>query len=288
MHLADERKDGTYILKTKELDFFTSTQVKILNMLSKKPTYPKNIAKLLRINEQTLYYHVKQLQKIGAIKILRKEEHGAYIANIYELSSPSFFVKFSEMQKSHKVPLSGNEFLRPFIENGKLNAKIVVGSPDPHGPERARSRDAYYAIDLGLFLGKFLSESSSVVCLDTDIREPELKNNLILIGGPVINRITKLINDKLPIRFDSKKNIYSSLRKKTYKQDDCGIIVKIQNPFDTSKHILVIAGKRYSGTRAGILSFINKFEELSKKNSRVVEGLDNDGDGIVDDVRILE
>src|SRR3989338_7548667 len=104
MHIADERKDGTYVLKSKELDIFTPIQSKILYLLSKKPTYPKNIAKLLRMNEQTIYYHVKQLQKIGAIKVIRKEEHGAYLANIYQLSSPSFFVKFSDLQKSNKVP----------------------------------------------------------------------------------------------------------------------------------------------------------------------------------------
>ncbi|MBI4895023.1 MAG: S-layer protein [Candidatus Aenigmarchaeota archaeon] len=288
MHLTDERNDGSYILKSKEIDFFSPLEEKILFLISKKHTYPKNIAKQLRINEQTVYYHIKRLQKLGIIRILRKEEHGAYLANIYELTSPSFFVKFSELQKSHKVPASDNEFLRPFIENGNFNAKIIVGSPDPHGPERARSRDAYYAIDLGLFLGKFLSYSSSAVNLDTDVRENDLKNNLIVIGGPVINRITKIINDKMPIRFDSKKNIYSLFTKKTYRSDDCGIIVKIQNPFDKTKSILLIAGKRHSGTKAAILSLINKFDEISKKNTRVVEGLDQNGDGIVDDVKILE
>lgn len=288
MHLVDERSDGMYVLSAKELDFFSPLETKILHLISKKPTYPKNIAKQLKVNEQTVYYHIKNLQKSGVIRITRKEVHGAYVANIYELSSPSFFVKFSEMRKSQKVPVSENEFLKPFIEGGRLNAKIVVGSPDPHGPERARSRDAYYAIDLGLFLGKFLFESSSAVSLDTDIRENELKNNLIVIGGPVINRITRMINDKMPIRFDARKNIYSSISRKTYKQDDCGIIAKIQNPFDRSKSILLIAGKRYSGTRAGILSFIKKFDEISKKNSRIVEGLDNDSDGIIDDMKILE
>ena len=113
-----------------------------------------------------------------------------------------------------------------------------------------------------------------------------MTNNMIVIGGPVTNRITKKINDKLPIRFDRKKNVYSSLTKKTYRSDDCGFIVKIRNPHDETKSIMVIAGKRYSGTRAAILAFLKNFESLSGHN--VVEGVDDDGDGIIDTVDILE
>ena len=113
-----------------------------------------------------------------------------------------------------------------------------------------------------------------------------MKENLILIGGPVTNRITKKINDKLPIRFDKRKNIYSSLSKKTYRSDDCGLIVKIDNPYNKEKKILIIAGKRNSGTRSAILAFLQKFNELSK--SHVVEGIDQDSDGVNDFVKILE
>ena len=287
MQIAENKKDGLYVLRSKELNMFNPTEMKVLSLLAKKPTYPKNIAKQLKIHEQNIYYYVKRLQKQGVIKIIKKEEHGAYLANIYALTSQSFFVKFSNLKKTEKIP-NESDFLEPFIENGELNAIIIVGSPDPHGPERARSRDAYYGIDLGIFIGTFLSRSKAVVNLDTDIRDTDLKDNLIIIGGPVINRVAKLVNDKMPIRFDTKKNIYSSITKKTYKQDDCGIVAKIINPWNKEKYILLIAGKRYSGTKAAILAFIKKFDELSKKQTRIVEGIDNDGDGIVDDVRILE
>ncbi len=167
-------------------------------------------------------------------------------------------------------------------------SKIVVGSPDPHGPERARSRDAYYGIDLGIFLGTFLTSASLSVSLDTHMRDYDLKDNLILIGGPVINRVVKNINNKMPVRFDANRNIYSSITKKIYKSGDCGIVVRMQNPFDKSKKILVIAGKRYSGTRAAIISFIKKFDEVSSSDAKIVQGIDQDGDGVIDDVRILE
>jgi hypothetical protein len=59
--------------------------------------------------------------------------------------------------------------------------------------------------------------------------------------------------------------------------------------------VLVVAGKRYTGTRAVMISFIKHFSELVKGNkhnskisAKVVEGVDLDSDGVVDDVEVLE
>lgn len=287
MYIAQEKNSELYVLGASEIKKFPNSALalKILSLLSKEPLYPKEISKRLRENEQKIYYHIRQLEKTGLIELISRKEMGGGTAKIYRLKKTAFFMRFGEFQSAERIP-KFNKWLEPFIADGKLNAKIIVGSPDPHGIERARARDAYYGIDLALFLGTFLVSSRRAVSLDTEVMS--LKENMILIGGPVINRISNMINKKLPLRFDDKKNIYSSLTRKTYKSDDCGIIVKARNPFDESKEILLIAGKRYSGTRAAILGFLKKFDEIEKRNCHVVEGVDNDGDGIVDDVRFLE
>ncbi len=284
MFVVDEKKGSTQIIPTKEVELFSETETKILTALARKPAYPKGLAKKLGMHEQNLYYYIRNLEKKGLIKVIKKEEHGAALAKYYALSKPSFFVRFSDFRPVEKIPRT-SRWLEPFIVDGRLNARIVVGSPDPHGPEGARSRDVNYAMDFALFLGTFLNRiEESSIFLDTEITAA--RDNLILIGGPVTNRITKKINDKLPIRFDKRKNIYSSLTKKTYHSDNCGIIVKIANPLDKEKGIMVIAGKRYSGTRAAIIAFLKNFEELS--NSNVIQGIDEDSDGVIDTVRILE
>jgi DNA-binding transcriptional ArsR family regulator len=259
--------------------------MKILSLLAKKQSYPKEISSQLRENEQKIYYHIRKLKKSGAIKLVRTEEHGGAVAKIYALTAASFVMRFRDFEKTRHV-IRQNKFFSSFISDGRLKAKIAVGSPDPHGPEKARSRDAYYAVDLGLFIGTFLTNAKASVCLDTDMAD--MKENMIIVGGPVVNRITKAVNERMPIRFDNMKNIYSSLSKKTYKSDDCGMIVKMKNPIDETKELLVIAGKRYSGTRAAILAFLRRFDEIEKRNCHVVEGVDADFDGVVDDVRILE
>jgi len=57
----------------------------------------------------------------------------------------------------------------------------------------------------------------------------------------------------------------------------------------------LIAGKRHSGTRAVMIAFIKYFNEIIKGNkfnnkvtAKIVEGIDLNSDGIVDDIEILE
>ena len=69
----------------------------------------------------------------------------------------------------------------------------------------------------------------------------------------------------------------------------------IKNPMNKHKSILIIAGKRFSGTRAAIIAFLKHFKKITNGNihdksimANVVEGVDLDSDGIVDDVEFRE
>ncbi len=295
MYVVNEDGERTLILPAKELQLSKGVELKILNLLSKKPSYPKEVAKRLNLHEQKVYYHFRQLEKKGFVKVVGREEKGAAVAKIYALEKPAFFMRFAEYEASERVPRE-NAFLEPFIVNGALDAKIVIGSQEPHGPERARSRDAGYAVELGMFLGTFLtSVDSTMVRQDIDMHEHDMRENMIIVGGPVTNRVSRLLNAKMPINFDRKKNVYSSASERTYYLDETGIIVKMKNPFDETKRVLIFAGKRHMGTRAAILAGIRHLKEIEKGNSKnpkifakVVEGLDEDGDGIIDSVQFME
>lgn len=307
MRVIEEQKQGVFSLPARQI---AEKQIKaasshlaqrILFELASAPAYPMELSKRLKVHEQKIYYHVRNLERAGLIEVIKKQEVQGTIASIYAPTAPAFVFALKEFAEAHKVPglkAKPSEFLAPIIENNELNGLIIVGSPDPHGPDMARSRDGYYGIDLALFLGSFLTHLDELsVRLDTEVRSEDLQKNLILIGGPVVNIITQKVNDQLPIRFDKEHNwaIVSKVSKKTYHADECGIIVKVKNSFNPKKWILVVAGKRYAGTRAVTLAFIKYFSELAKGNSanpdipaRVVEGLDRNADGIVDDVRFVE
>jgi len=281
-------------------NFSSELAQKIMKLLVEKPMYPIQITKVLKVHEQKVYYHIRNLEAIGAIKVVKEEQRQGATAKYYAAQRPAFVIKFKELEATNK-PLQAQQdttILQPFIQNGVLDATIVVGSPDPHGPEKARAKDGYFAIDLGLFLGTFLQYVPKLsVKLDTEVRDKDLQQNLIVIGGPIVNQITAKINPKLPIKFDKDNhyNVHSSYSTNDYAADEIGIIVKAKNPFNPDKQVLVVAGKRHAGTRAAILAFIKHYDKLIQGNvhkkaalARVVEGIDLNSDGIVDDVEFRE
>lgn len=272
---------------------------RIMQELLHMPSYPRALAKKLGEHEQKIYYHIRNLESAGVITVIDTKTIGGAKANIYSLKKPAIVIRLGAFEDCHAVMGKQDpEFLKPFIEDGQLNAVIVAGSPDPHGPEMARSRDGYYGMDIALFFGTFLSSvRGPCVKLDTEAREEDLKENLILIGGPIVNNITRKINNKLPIKFDKKRNwaVFSKISNKYYLADEIGIIVKTKNPFNSRKRLLLIAGKKHMGTRAAMLAFLKHFDKICegnrfnpKQHAKVVEGRDFDADGIVDDVEVHE
>jgi DNA-binding MarR family transcriptional regulator len=310
--LVDQKGGKTFIsdtivLEPKQLRAGLSPLAwKILRILSEKPSYPKEIGNRLKVNEQKIYYHIRNLEKSGLVEKISEEKKQGALAKIYSVTSYAFTVLLKDLKESQKIFQMKKEyksFLEPFVSDGRLSALIILGSPEPHGMSKSRAKDGVFATDLGLFLGAFLNYIPDVSTkLDTEIRDEDLKNNLILVGGPGVNVITSKVNSKMPIRFEKIKeqeSFYSGLRSeisgKGYSEEGCGLIVKMRNPFDKTKEIIVIAGRRMSGTRAAILAFLKNFDEICKGNSydhkilaRVVEGIDRNSDGVVDSVAFLE
>jgi DNA-binding transcriptional ArsR family regulator len=303
-YITEDGEEGqkiyrTLVIKPNKLSVLnTELAVKILQELAKRPSCAMDIARRLKEHEQKIYYHLRRLEKVGIIKIERTEERSGALAKIFSVSSP--FVSVKLFDSDHLIDAKTRpkeiEFFKPFIHKGKLDATIVVGSPDPHGKYSSRGFDGSAAIDLGLFLGTFLVHTSPDYRLDTEIKDSDLKNNLIIVGGPKANILIDKINDNLPVYFDTKHdfNIISTFTKSVYSDDHIGIVVKMKNPFAKGKEILVLSGKRFDGTRAAILALIKYLKKLEIGNkfdsgiARIVEGIDKDSDGRIDDVEFLE
>jgi DNA-binding transcriptional ArsR family regulator len=296
--IEEEKAFKSLILEPKSLKVLNSElSLKILQELAKKPSCAMDIARKLKQHEQKIYYHLRRLEKAGIIKLEKKVERVGAIAKIYSVPCPYISVKIFDSEAIEiKTKVREAEFFKPFVENGKMNAIIVVGSPDPHGKYGAQASDGSAAIDLALFLGTFLETSNLNYKIDTQVREEDLQKNLILIGGPKANILIDKINDKLPIYFDTKHdfNIVSSFSKNVYTEDEVGIIVKMESPFEKGKEILVLSGRRFKGTRAAIVAIVKYLKKISEGNkfngniARVVKGIDRDADGIIDDVEFLE
>jgi DNA-binding transcriptional ArsR family regulator len=283
---------------------------KILRLLSEKEMYPIEIAKKLNIHEQKVYYHIRRLSEAGIVRIVRKEEKQGAVIKYYRASSPAFGVELPfdyRPTKTVSFPIMEERlknFFNPLIRDCTFDGRIVVGSPDPHGPFKARSRDGHYASYLALRLGRFIDlPEDFVIKLDVDVKaEKEENTNLILVGGPGTNLITHDINEFLPSRFNVVSSEHGFLlggivSKKTgnvYIGDAIGLVAKIVNPKNRDKRIIVLAGNRSAGTKACILS-LTKFWEETLKNfndeenfATVIQGFDLDGDGKVDSIEVVE
>jgi len=284
---------------------------KILVMLSEKEMYPLEIAKVLRIHAQKVYYHIRKLEKAGAIAVVREEEKKGATAKYFKAVSPAFGIELpQEYRLIKKLSLLGMEdqiqrFFRDFVrQDSSFEGKIVVGSPTPHGPFKTSARDGHYASHLAFFLGQFVRMPDEfAIKLDVDVKaEKEEKNNLILVGGPGTNLLTQEVNEHLPIRFDMRASaegfmfggLVSKRTSVVYTADNVGLVAKIVNPWDSSKRIIVLAGNKAVGTKACVLALTNFWMKTlhnykgDEPFARVIQGFDLDGDGKVDSIEVLE
>lgn len=271
--------------------------------------YPMEVAKKLGIHEQKVYYHIRKLARAGAIKVVREEEKKGAVAKYYKASFPAIGIELPFGYHKVSRPPAANidnkmqQFLGSFVKDGVFDGKIVVGSPDPHGPFKARARDGHYAAYLTFFLGQFVDLPEDFpIKLDVDVKaEKEEDNNLILVGGPGTNLITQEFNEFLPIHFNMIPSehgfllggLVSEKTKKVYTSDNMGVIARIPNPRNKNRSVIVLAGNKAVGTKACVLALTN-FGKKTLKNfgdesfAVVIQGFDLDGDGKVDSIEVLE
>lgn len=274
---------------------------KILNIMNEKPSYPNEIAKKLKINEQNIYYHIRNLQKSGLIECVGEEKKRGAICKYFVPTAQAFGIELAS-RSTVKPETSFNpildDFFFEFVRKGVFDGKVIVGAPTPHGPHLTEARDGHYAVHLGFLLGSLCSlEKRFVVALDVDVKAEKKQNrNMILIGGPVTNIISSEVNNKLDTKFvwNNAWQICSSKTKRCYAQENCGLIAKVKNPWDKNKSVILLSGLRYNGTKACIIAITQHADKIlkdyNKKDDfyRVINGLDRDGDGKIDDIEILE
>lgn len=282
---------------------------RVFGKLREAPSYPAALAKELSMNEQSVYYYIKQLKAAGLIESEKSEERGGAVAKFYSAPFGSFSIVPEQGQgkgRAVKVmrPRPGArgdaaEFLAGFMKNGVFSAKIVVGSPDPHGQFKARARDGHLAAEFTAFVGANCSGFEfPLIFLDTMLKDLRGENsNLVIIGGPLTNKLAEQANQFMPAKFNGAAGNWSiiSADGKQYNDDSIGVIEKVPHPFFRGKWILLLAGRRNSGTISAILALTKKTARTVKAAgkpesgfARIVEGLDLDGDGLIDDVEFRE
>lgn len=285
---------------------------RIMGLLSEGPMYPAQVAKELKIYEQSAYYYIRKLVKIGAVEEIGKNFVRGGTARLYRAASPSFGIemewgetKLGQLSISTSRHPHASKFFERYVvadennNNNPFKGLMVVGAPDPHGPYKSSARDGHYAAHLAFFLGNITSAlpPEFIVKLDVDAKAEKMLagNNLISIGGPGTNIVTSEFNRYLPVRFDE-KNFWSGLvdgSGKRYGLDNHGLIAKIKNPYDGNSSVIVVAGVRSAGTKSAVIALTNYSEEVLRRYNGeegwalVVQGFDMNSDGKIDHVDVV-
>ena len=272
--------------------------LKILKTLAKKPMYATELSKELGIHEQKIYYYLNSLKQGGLVKVIREETRRGAVKKYFSPTANAFGFELKKRAIKEENDEKFVSFFQEFISSGLFDGSIVVSAAFEHGPYLTSARDGHYATQLGFFLGKYCDlPKKFVVKLDTEVKAEHKENrNLILIGGPTVNIITSELNKKLKIKFkwDKKWKIFSEFTGKEYRDEEVALIAKITNPWNKDKKIILLSGLRFEGTKTSIIAITQHFNKLLKKYNQgkefycVVKGLDRDGDGKTDDVKIIE
>jgi len=260
-------------------------RLRILKALS-TPQYAAELSRQLKMHPQTIYYHLRLLAREGLIHLHGVVEKGGAYAKKYATTAEALALPLSEWKPYAAPRQSAPDFLLPFIRDGVLDAKLVVGSPEPHGTFRARGSE-FASIELAAFLARFAEVEYPLYYLDTQASVAR-SGNLILVGGPKVNMLSHEANALLPIRFSPSFEVHSSRSGKTY-GDDVGVVQAVESPFSAGKRLLYLAGGSHASTRVAVLALATQKQWWSQTDlAHVVQGFDENGDGIVDAVEVLE
>ncbi len=308
--LLEEGSNGrkayeSLVLDPKSLGILSNElSLKIVREIAKNPGCALDIARSLGEHEQKIYYHLRKLESSGMVRLLRSEKRFGMTAKIYDAVSPVVSAKLYDSGSAFRNPSEARDtakrirlsrFFHPFIEDGKLNAKIVMGYPYPHGKHDAASSDGAHSFDLALLLGNLVTDiQTSSYKFDVDVKKEDLKGNLILLGNAKNNTVICKLNDSLPVKFNLEEgNLCSVATSKRYSEPWIGVVAKMDNPFAKGKKILLLGGMRTRGIRAAVLALTQNFDSMLADAGQgnvtcIVEGLDRSGNKIIDSIRILE
>jgi len=117
-----------------------------------------------------------------------------------------------------------------------------------------------------------------------------------VVGGPAANFVADRLNEHLPIHSDPGRGfaLVSRCSGRVYGDDNHGVVELVRNPFGRG-YVLLLGGVHLPGTKAAFAALFKHGGRLAEPNAydsrvvaHVVEGVDSDGDGEIDDAVVLE
>ena len=250
---------------------------KILEKASEKKVSIEDLTEKLDVKQQAAYYHVEDMLDSGLLEA--SESRPRYFSA--EKSAYYFRPGFVEPEENPLMLENVPEILRGFVENRKIEARIIVGAPYPHGKHERRHKTAYKAGEISAILGNYGRRRQQLIHTDTELDEKLRGRPLISVAGPLVNTLSEELNGKMPARFtESHDKIITE--ENTYSGDETGFIAKTEVG---GKERMVVAGLFGLGTSAAIEALSSRAGELGEKGA-IVKGYGTKHS--IEEVQIME
>ncbi len=282
-----EEKGKRYVFRGKIIDeaqikeVSNLKRIRILELLSKHELLSgEEIASIMKEDVFSIYYHLRKLEKARLVHLKNQTRIRNFEEKRYSFDADALVLFLNDEFKS-KAPISEGSLLRGII---------VVGSPDAHGKFNLRARDGYLAGVLGSFLG---SKGWNIdVTFDTLFSEEDIKDGtyVFVIGGPLTNMLTYKLNKKMKVYYDEEvhyRGIRSSITKNQYNEESMALICKI---IANKVPYVLLSGINIISTEISINAFKSIYDEIMSRDEAyiIIEGVDRDSDGKMEDFEILE
>jgi len=233
-------------------------------------------------------------------------------------TATSFMVLPSLMPRAYGNTNGLQNLPNPFVSpDGSMNCTIAVASSTGHGPcGAAHTMDVMGAIMVAARISMNQHNNTLQATMDDYASSYDFSNatltlkdttsNLIIVGGPGVNELTWYYNNlrnasgyhELPVYFDKDANgtdfIYVTATSHTYEIErdtqnrvsaDYGVILLFQ---DNGRYVLFLAGLGGMGTWAAC-KVISQFDTWNLQGgAAIVRYSDNNGDGLLDTLTIVE
>ncbi|WP_099211383.1 DUF4932 domain-containing protein [Thermococcus henrietii] len=171
---------------------------------------------------------------------------------------------------SREVPVTP---LRAFDRGAELGRVVIVygtANLDPTGTEKDKETAEEIAGNLRRFYSQWVEPVDVVVKADVNVTDADLEGVVVLVGGPVSNRLVRELDSKFPLRFEKvngtwvlthTENVTSfvlldekSPWKKVYGNvsvavgnlgnvANASVLMAIRNPYNESNYLVWVAGE---------------------------------------------
>ncbi len=236
---------------------------KILEEASEKKVSVEDLMESLDIKKQAAYYHVEDMLDSGLLEA--SEGRPRY----FSAENSAFYFTPDSVEPEENPLMLENvpDILQGFVQKSKIEARVIVGAPYPHGEHDRRHKNAYRAGEITAILGNYGRRRQQLIHTDTELDEKIRERPLISVAGPLVNTLTEELNSEMPAKFTETHDRIIT-EENSYSGDEIGFIAKTQIDGEPR---MVVAGLFGLGTSAAIEALSSRAEELGEKGA-VVRG----------------